>query len=105
MSISFEQLEEFQWNFQERCDLWWGQIDHFHSFFNGELFSFCIHILHSFSNVRVFMFIVLSNVAGTEFENSWIWKYPSLKVLNDSLIIILVFCPIVSMSTHANNKR
>ena len=20
--LSFEQLEEFEWNFQERCDLW-----------------------------------------------------------------------------------
>ena len=51
------------------------------------------------------MSTILSNIARIVFENSFIWNYPSLKVLNDSLIITLVFYPIVSMSTHANNKR
>ena len=93
--ISFENSEQFQWNFQEKCDLGWGQIDRFPSLFRVKLFSFCIHILHSFLNVRVVMSIILSNLAKIVFENSCMWKYPLLKVLNDSLIIILEFCLII----------
>ena len=80
-----------------------GQIDP--QVFLGLSFNICIHILHSFLNVHLFLSIILSNTARIVFESSCILKSQSLKVLNDSLIIILVLYPIVSMSTHANNNR
>ena len=45
-----------------------GQIDHFPSLFRIKLFSFSIHILHSSISVRVFISIVLSNIARIVFE-------------------------------------
>ena len=85
--------------------MWWSQIDRFPSLYRVKLFSFCIHILHGFLNVRVFMSITLSNIARIVFETSCIWKYLLLKVLNDLFIIILVFYLTVSMSTHAEKQK
>ena len=85
--------------------MWWSQIDRFPSLYRVKLFSFCIHILHGFLNVRVFMSITLSNIARIVFETSCIWKYLLLKVLNDSFIIILLFYLTVSMSTHAKKQN
>ena len=64
-----------------------GQIDP--QAFLGLSFNICIHILHSFLNVYLFLAIILSNTARIVFESTFILKSQSLKVIKCSQLKIL----------------
>ena len=67
-----------------------------------KVFNLCVHILYSYSNVCLYMYITLPNTARIVFENNGIWESPSLKVLNASYINynFIVLYHIVSKSIH-----
>ena len=64
-----------------------GQIDP--QAFLGLSFNICIHILHSFLNVHLFLSIILSNTARIVFESTCILKSQSLKVIKCSQLKVL----------------
>ena len=68
------------------------------------VFAFMFYI------VRLYMYIVLSNIASIVFQNNCIWKSPSLKVLNAILqfhsdLRIWVFMIITKEITTYNMKQ